>query len=501
MRKYFKQDLPLDGLAIGEVKFDMKSRHQLPPLLAALQYIFETPEINEQVFAILEQQILKDKKATGRPGMSLWEVLVLGCVRLLLNTDYDSLHDLSNNHESLRGILGVHTTGSVTEKHCYNLSTIKENVRLLDEETVQKINTIIVKAGHQLKKKEKRGDDLKLEIKADTYPVESNVHFPTDMNLLWDSMRKSLDMIMLGIYFTDIKGWRKINYLRKDLKKYYRITSEIHRKKGGNYKERLVNAAGNYLEKSKKLSKRIGKSMEEIEQLAACNPKVIGILEELKYYEKMLNKHIDLLERRIIKGEKIPHKEKVFSIFEEHAEWLNKGKANGAIVIGHNVLIATDQYGFIVDHHVAIQEVDSALAIPLGARLSSSFAEGYVLESISFDRGFHSKLAKENLNKIFEKVIMPKPGKKNKEEELEEAEADYVVKRKRHSAVESNINELEHCGVDRVPDKGLEGFKSYTALGVMAYNLKRLGKLLIAQKIAPRKSQKVKRKTAIRQAA
>jgi len=29
----------------------------------------------------------------------------------------------------------------------------------------------------------------------DTYVLEANVHFPTDMNLLWDAGRKSLDTI------------------------------------------------------------------------------------------------------------------------------------------------------------------------------------------------------------------------------------------------------------------------------------------------------------------
>ncbi|MEJ7677039.1 MAG: hypothetical protein WKG06_04015 [Segetibacter sp.] len=29
-----------------------------------------------------------------------------------------------------------------------------------------------------------------MKLKTDSYAVETNVHFPTDLNLLWDSVRK-----------------------------------------------------------------------------------------------------------------------------------------------------------------------------------------------------------------------------------------------------------------------------------------------------------------------
>ena len=84
MRKRFEQQHELDATLIPEVKIDKKSRHELPQVLAGLQYIFVTPSVNEQVFEILENKILKGKKKTGRLGMSLWEILVLGVMRLNL---------------------------------------------------------------------------------------------------------------------------------------------------------------------------------------------------------------------------------------------------------------------------------------------------------------------------------------------------------------------------------------------------------------------------------
>ncbi len=49
----------------------------------------------------------------------------------------------------------------------------------------------------------------------------------------------------------------------------------------------------------------------------------------------------------------------------------------------------------------------------------------------------------------------------------------------KHSAVESNINELEHRGLDQCPDRGYMHFKRYIGLAVASYNLRRIGQELI----------------------
>jgi len=153
MRKRFEQVYELDAMCIPDVKIDKKSRHELPQLLAGLQYIFVTRSLNEQVFKILEDKILSDNNHTGRLGMSLWEIFVLGTIRLNLDIDYDFLHDHANHHRTVRGILGVYTKQVFGEDKYYELQTIKDNVALLDQQTLQGISEVVVKAGHQLKKK------------------------------------------------------------------------------------------------------------------------------------------------------------------------------------------------------------------------------------------------------------------------------------------------------------------------------------------------------------
>ena len=76
---------------------------------------------------------------------------------------------------------------------------------------------------------------------------------------------------------------------------------------------------------------------------------------------------------------------------------------------------------------------------------------------------------------------MPKRGKKNAAETERESEKKFVALRKQHSAVESEINSLEHHGLNRCPDVGLQGYRRYVGYGVMSYNLHVIGRELLAR--------------------
>ena len=58
-------------------------------------------------------------KPTGRTGMDLWQILVLGVVRLGLDANFDRLEDLSNHHLLIRQMLGVPQTPWGAESQVY----------------------------------------------------------------------------------------------------------------------------------------------------------------------------------------------------------------------------------------------------------------------------------------------------------------------------------------------------------------------------------------------
>jgi len=66
MRQRFKQQINLRMVTIADVKFSLRIRNDLPPVLLSFQYIFIKPALNEKVFEFLEKMICNGKKKTGR---------------------------------------------------------------------------------------------------------------------------------------------------------------------------------------------------------------------------------------------------------------------------------------------------------------------------------------------------------------------------------------------------------------------------------------------------
>ncbi|MBM9538400.1 ISNCY family transposase, partial [Desulfobulbus alkaliphilus] len=159
MRKVIEPQMQLGELAIGAIKLDPKSRDDIPQILRGLQHIYTTPELRRSVFAILEEvlperqvegQTVKADPKNGRPGMTQWQILVLGVLRVGLNADYDRIHELANEHKTLRQMLGH---SDWTDVKYYNLQTLKDNLRLFTPEILDRINQEVVRAGHLALKK------------------------------------------------------------------------------------------------------------------------------------------------------------------------------------------------------------------------------------------------------------------------------------------------------------------------------------------------------------
>jgi hypothetical protein len=184
-----------------------------------------------------------------------------------------------------------------------------------------------------------------------------------------------------------------------------------------------------------------------------------------------------------LKEETIPAHEKVFSLFEPHTEWIQKGKPRPNVELGHKFLIATDQHQMIQDYAVLLGAAEVDQSIPVADRLLGRYGAGSVA-SISFDKGFTRAADRELLSLYVPTVVMPKRGKKNAAETERESGKKFVALRRQHSAVESEINSLEHHGLNRCLDVGLKGYQRYVGLGVMSYNLHVIGRELLARQRA-----------------
>lgn len=470
MRKRFEQQLGLGQLPIEATFINPKSKNALDELLAALKELYCNEEYNEKIFRILEEHINSGKKKTGRTGMDLWCIFVLAQVRLCLNISYDVLHDQANNHHKMRCLMGVEK-GFGYEYLEFEYQNIYDNVSLLSDEVVAELNKVILEFGHSqvFKKKE----NAALRLKTDSFAVESNVHFPTDYNLLWDCARKCLCTVEKFLKkHKGLAGWRKIDNWRYEMKGLMRELGKASSSGGQNKKEKVIAAAEDYLNKARLLIKKL---RVETPEFPISDINDLALIIALERFMELMEKHIDLVDRRILKGETIPHQEKLFSIFETYTEWVKKGKMNPNVELGKKLAITTDQFDLIVDYQLMDEEQDRDIVIKLADRILPV----YPVFSWSFDKGYWRKENKELLQLEIPNVIMPKLGRRNKNEEIEEHKPSFKRLRNKHSAIESNINELEHRGLDRCPDRGLHNYRRYIGLAVSAYNLKKIGRQIL----------------------
>jgi len=313
--------------------------------------------------------------------------------------------------------------------------------------------------------------------------VETNVEYPTDTHLLFDAVRKVIQLLIrlcrrLQVE-ESIKGSaiKKLKKLWRHLQKLKPSTSKDESKQAARRKE-IIDAHQAYLDWAKELMERAHRQLEELEKTETADKcKLLKINEFMNHARRQ----IDQIDRRVIQGKTIPHQEKVFSIFKPYTEWINKGKAGVPVELGVMVGIVEDQHQFILHHRVMQQEVDVEVAVRMIQETKQRFP---ALSSCSFDQGFHSPGNQRELSGLLETVILPKKGRLSEKDQERQQEVVFIEGRRQHAAVESAIHALEVHGLDRCPDYELPAFKRYVALAIVARNLQILGRYLQQQKQA-----------------
>lgn len=162
MRKRFEQQFALGQFRIEDAVLNPKRKSALEELCAALKAIYCDAEYNEKICAILDELVKDKNKNTGRPGMNLWTVFVLSQVRMTLNCSYDIVEDLANNHTLLRQIMGVERESGYGRVE-FEYQQIYDNVSLLSEEMLNRINDVIVEFAHGKMFKKKRKCSIALK--------------------------------------------------------------------------------------------------------------------------------------------------------------------------------------------------------------------------------------------------------------------------------------------------------------------------------------------------
>lgn len=489
MRQLLNRQLQLGQIGVSAIRFDLDSRDDIPQILRGLQAIYEDRETRDAILQLLDDGLPKEvSRTTGRPGMDHWSTLVLGSLRLGLNGDYDRIHELANEHRTLRQMLGH---GWLDEEKRYGRTTIRDNVSRLTPEVLERVNRAVVRRGHRALGEE----DSVLRGRCDSYVVETDVESPTDMGLLVTAIQLILRECgaAQGLEIPGVTGWRQRAYQFKEVRQLWRTTQKRRRSNSSNErlaslcKQAMLEAYGALLSRGQERVDRARLSLDAIEHAGAEHS---ALKESLSLHLRDAERQMDPIRRRVLEGERIPHEEKVFSLHERHTEWISKGQAGVPVELGVRVAIVEDQFGFCLTHRVMRGESDQQIAHTF---IRDAQMLDPKLRACRFDKGFWSPENRLCLEALLDEVALPKKGRWGQADRARESTDEFIAMRRQHPAVESAIHALEVHGLDRCPDHGLDGFKRYVAWGVVGRNLTKLGTILLEQERMRRNAERRRR--------
>ena len=308
-------------------------------------------------------------------------------------------------------------------------------------------------------------------------------------------MRKIITLVARASEEVGLFGWRQSKHNLGKLKRLYRGAQQLKRSRAGTPERarekecKIKNAHRIYADEAERFVEKAKTTIGELSGIG--NMKTVVIVFQIENYIRHAERQIDQVRRRVLAGEKIPHEEKVFSIFEPHTEWISKGKAGVPQELGLKVCIVEDQYGFVLKHRVMRNSHDKEMAVPIITETKQKYP---TLTSCSFDKNFYSPDNKNRLSAILDMAALPKKGKLSGAQRREESQEEFVAARKQHPAIESGIRALENHGLDRCLDYGLRGFERYVSLAIVGRNVQVLGAILWKQE--EQKQPRVKKKTA-----
>src|SRR6185295_13010280 len=207
----------------------------------------------------------------------------------------------------------------------------------LGPETIEKIHARVVEIAQQ--KQVVQGRKMRL----DTTVVETNIHYPTDSNLLGDGVRVLIRAMKRIAEIAGEKG-AKLRDRSRSVKLRVLEIGRIVRTKGGPNRERLqegyerlLSAVGRVLGQAKRFSGEIANGVKrsaDVMQQAA----LAGLRKELDTFVPRVQQVIRQAKQRIFGGD--THvTEKLVGIFEPTTEIIRKGKASKPTEFGKMVKI------------------------------------------------------------------------------------------------------------------------------------------------------------------
>lgn len=452
---------------------------QLNPVLdQILEFVKQNSAMVEAVRHQLNQGLKKPQ--TGRPGLTAEQTILSLILMRYKNWDYRELRERIADGYTLRRFTQFYSN-PVPKHDAFNRAHHR-----LTPETMKLVNEAVVQGAVSAGLED--GDALR----TDTTVTETDIHWPTDATLLWDTVR------VLTRWMQDL---RKIvphevprfsnhtRVARRRMLKLQRMTpSERERYQVSTYRELIaitqdvLDDARDAVEATKE---SCGQSSKDVLALEALRKQITDLC-------PLGHRVVDQARRRVIDGEQVPASEKIYSIFEPHTSLIKRGKVGKPIEFGHKVFLAESRHGLITQYLVLDgNPSDEGHVQPSVQCHKATF--GSAPKLLADDRGFYSdaniKIAEhEGVACV---CIPQRGGKKTAQRKAFEKSPEFKQGQRFRAGIEGTISVLfRGRGMKRCLAEGKTGFELLVGAAVLANNLMRIAALLLKKtkkkKVRPR---------------
>lgn len=298
-------------------------------------------------------------------------------------------------------------------------------------------------------------------IRTDTTVVESNIHYPTDASLLWDTWRVASRLLSRAREITP-KSVPHRFHDRKIKRLYLYVTRYMPSKSEA--RQRKVKAAFRTL--IERTAWIVAIAGEFCAQAASRGGEALAALAaDLQAHLPSMETIVAIAKRSQIDGETVPASQRVFSLFEPHTELIKRGRREKPVEFGHKVLLCESAEKFITDYEVyAKQRADCELTESVIDRHEKVF--GTRPEVLAADKGFCP--ADEKFQELAQRVDTLAIPRRMR---------DFVDKILTHwqafrAGIEGTISGLKRAfRLIRCYFRGFRSFEAAVGLGVFCHNL------------------------------
>jgi len=443
----------------------LKLTTEMDPVLAEIDRLLEDEELYQLIRDDLAKRFPKTE-VTGRNSTPVEVILRMLAVRRLYRLSYEQTEYQVRDSLVLRQFCRVYLQDVPDD------TTLIRWAALIRPETLEQFNQRLTQLSAQLKVTRGR------KLRTDGTVVESNIHPPSDSSLLADSVR------VLGRTLSQAKqilgkqaelGQAVFRNRIRSVCRLARQVGEAMRRRGDQAKEEGKTA---YRKLIVATEATIGQAQQVLPALQKqVTRQAQKLAQTLEAFIPRAQQVVTQTIRRVLHQEKVPAREKIVSVFEPHSDIIRRNKAHKPTEYGHKVWLDEVDGGIVTRWDVLDGNPnDDRQWLPSLDHHIERF--GKAPKQASADRGVHSSYNEyQAQQRGIQRVILPKPGRRSEARLKHERQAWFKRGRRWHNGVEGRISVLKRgYELNRCRDRGAEGFERWVGWGVIAANLKTIGR-------------------------